>query len=276
MPLNPDFIFSANSMQDYLDCPRRFELKYLFKQAWPAIESKPVLELEHRQQLGNQFHQLVHQYLTGIPENILSATVSDADLDAWFRNFLEFIKPSKYDPCFTEFPLRMAINGFQVMSVYDLLGVSTEGILQILDWKTGEHLPKKENLAKRVQTILYPYMVLECMGSFLPQRQFSPEQIQMTYWFAVHPGKEITYTHDKDTHHSSEDFLTHLISEIQSKEPGSFDCTQNTHLCNFCVYRSLCERGKIAGNFNEMEEEEDLDQLIKKIDFDDQDEIAFS
>ena len=32
-----DFIFSAHNLQDYLDCPRRFELKYILKQPWPAI-----------------------------------------------------------------------------------------------------------------------------------------------------------------------------------------------------------------------------------------------
>jgi hypothetical protein len=66
MPDNAAFVFSANSLQDYQDCPRRFELKYLLKQSWPAVESEPVLEFEHKVQLGSQFHQLVYQYLNGI------------------------------------------------------------------------------------------------------------------------------------------------------------------------------------------------------------------
>ena len=48
MPLADNFIFSANNLQDYLDCPRRFELKYILKQNWPAITSQPVLEMENR------------------------------------------------------------------------------------------------------------------------------------------------------------------------------------------------------------------------------------
>jgi len=275
MPINPDFVFSANSLQDYVDCPRRFELKYLLNQAWPAIESKPVLEFEHHLLLGNQFHQLVHQYLSGIPENVLNSSIVDADLAEWFRNFLEFFTPIKLERFFVEFSLRMAINQFQVVAVYDLIGNTKNGSLNIFDWKTAKHLPKRENLARRVQTILYPYLALECLGNYLPQFECPPEQVEMIYWFASHPKTNMIFKYDQEKHLSNEKFLTQLIAEIQSKEIGSFECTRDHHKCKYCVYRSLCERGKIAGDFNEMENEEDLDQVIEKIDFDKQDEIAF-
>jgi len=30
------FTFSQSSLQDYYDCPRRFELRYLSRLIWPA------------------------------------------------------------------------------------------------------------------------------------------------------------------------------------------------------------------------------------------------
>ena len=58
---------SQSSLQDYNDCPRRFELRYLQRLAYPAIETEPALENEKHQREGEQFHRLVQQYFIGIP-----------------------------------------------------------------------------------------------------------------------------------------------------------------------------------------------------------------
>jgi hypothetical protein len=56
---------SQSSLQDYNDCPRRFELRYLQQLAYPAIETEPALENEKHQRKANIF--------TGWPSNISSA-----------------------------------------------------------------------------------------------------------------------------------------------------------------------------------------------------------
>ncbi len=68
MTLPDDFVFTQNNLQDFVDCPRRFQLKYLLKMAWPAPISEPIEENDHLIQLGSQFHQMVHQFFLGIPE----------------------------------------------------------------------------------------------------------------------------------------------------------------------------------------------------------------
>ena len=42
--LPADFHFSQGSLQDYVDCPRRFQLRYMMKLAWPAVEAEPAVE----------------------------------------------------------------------------------------------------------------------------------------------------------------------------------------------------------------------------------------
>jgi hypothetical protein len=49
---------SQSSLQDYNDCPRRFELRYLQRLAYPAIETEPALENEKHQREGEFFHRL--------------------------------------------------------------------------------------------------------------------------------------------------------------------------------------------------------------------------
>jgi len=39
--MDVSFSFAQSSLQDYLDCPRRFQLRYVLNQPWPTID--PVL-----------------------------------------------------------------------------------------------------------------------------------------------------------------------------------------------------------------------------------------
>ncbi|MCP4541151.1 MAG: PD-(D/E)XK nuclease family protein, partial [Chloroflexi bacterium] len=66
MTLPADFQFSQASLQDYVDCPRRFQLRYVLRVAWPAPEAEPVLENERYLQQGAAFHRLVHQHALGL------------------------------------------------------------------------------------------------------------------------------------------------------------------------------------------------------------------
>ncbi len=55
MPLPPDFHFSQSSLQDYLDCPRRFELRYLQKVKWRLPSASPSWNRNATFCSGNNF-----------------------------------------------------------------------------------------------------------------------------------------------------------------------------------------------------------------------------
>jgi hypothetical protein len=276
MRIDPDFVFSANSLQDYLDCPRRFELKYLLKQSWPAAMSEPVLEFEHHLQLGRQFHQLAFQYLNGVPEKNLAPTLEDADLKIWFKNLLDYLHKMDFQRTFAELPVRIPIKDFHIMAVFDLLAVSKAGELFILDWKTAERIPTRDRLADRVQTWLYPYAAFEASPAIFPDIEHSVDKLHMTYLFVQHDGDNtLTFDYTQELHRQNEKRLEKLIEEISQKDAGSFELTDEKRRCKYCNYYSLCERGLSAGDFRDEEREVDLDQVIQQIDFETQDEIAF-
>ena len=76
--LPASFNFSQSSLQDYFDCPRRFQLRYIEHLIWPAVETEPVLENERRQQEGQLFHRMVQQHLVGLPVEKLTRLANSA------------------------------------------------------------------------------------------------------------------------------------------------------------------------------------------------------
>jgi hypothetical protein len=66
------FTFSQFSLQDYYDCPRRFQLRYIEQLKWPAVETEPVLENERHQQEGQLFHRMVQQHQIGLSDGKLA------------------------------------------------------------------------------------------------------------------------------------------------------------------------------------------------------------
>lgn len=79
---------SQSSLQDYVDCARRFQLRYVDRLAYPAIESEPALENEQHQREGEFFHRLAQQYLVGIPSEQVSKLANTPNLQRWWENFL--------------------------------------------------------------------------------------------------------------------------------------------------------------------------------------------
>ena len=87
------FTFSQSSLQDYSDCPRRFQLRYIEQLLWPAVETEPVLENERRQQEGQHFHRMVQQHLIGLPAETLARLANSPTLSRWWGNYLNAIDP---------------------------------------------------------------------------------------------------------------------------------------------------------------------------------------
>lgn len=279
MKLN-SFSFSQSSLQDFVDCPRRFELRYLLKQAWPAIQSEPVQEQEQRMEAGRRFHELVYQHQIGLPEQQLSASILEPTLRAWWENYLQ-------DPILSQIPglrkveyeLSAPFAGQRITAKYDLLGIEAGEKCVILDWKTGLRRPKSKTLRERIQSRLYPFLLVEA-GAFLNHgNPFLAEQIEMIYWFTEAPQEPEHIYYDSKKFQIDREDLGSLIKQIETLEKGQFPLTSHENACKFCEYRSLCDRGVNAGDFSEAEENqvgETGDQINSiQIDFDQIGEIAF-
>lgn len=282
MKLPEGFIFSQSSLQDFTDCRRRFQLRYLQHLAWPAVESEPVLEAERTQQRGALFHRMVQQHLLGVPAERLASMIDDEALGRWWANYLAYYQDSSGFQNLTgpgrlypEISLSAALNGYRLEAKYDLVAVGPDGRAVIYDWKTGRQRPKRPWLAGRLQTRLYPYLLVRAGVQLNDGRTLLPEQVEMIYWFAEHPGQPERFAYSLPSYQEDEATLSDLIGTIQRLGEDDFPLTSDLRRCVYCIYRSLCERGARAGNLDEAETETVLEEPGLGIDFEQIGEIEF-
>ncbi len=271
--LPEDFVFSQSRLQDYVDCPRRFDLRHLQQLRYPAPEVDDMLEFEHRMTQGERFHHLVHQHLIGISADILSKRIQDNEVKSWFDTYLQNGLDDVPTTRYPERTLTVRLGEYALLAKFDLVAIG-EKVL-IIDWKTSRKLPKREWLADKLQTIVYRYVLAKGGTHLNGGKAIAPEQIEMRYWYADHNGETIAFLYDTAQFKQDEVYLLGLVDEIV--ERTEFPLTEDTQHCQFCTYRSLCNRGKEAGSLMEWKlgdyDEADLDDF--EIDIDQIAELEF-
>lgn len=265
---------SQSSLQDYNDCPRRFELRYLQQLAYPAIETEPALENEKHQREGEYFHRLVQQYFIGIPADQISKLANTDNLQRWWNNFTnssDLTNLRDLSGLKTEITLSAPLGAFRLIAKYDLIA-SDGNKFFIYDWKTYRKRPKSEWLAIRWQTRVYRALLVQAGAHFNGGKPIQPEQIEMLYWFSEFPNDPARFTYQADQFKRDWDALTRFAEDIKSA--SNYPKTDDTTRCLYCPYRSYCNRGSRAGDALDAELETEAEELFD-INFEQIGEIEF-
>jgi CRISPR/Cas system-associated exonuclease Cas4 (RecB family) len=252
MAISPSFTFSQSSLQDFTECPRRFQLRYIEQLKWPAMESEPALENERRQQEGQLFHRLVQQYRIGLPADKLTPLASTSSLRRWWDNYLRFDFHLDKAVQFTELALSAPVGQFRLVAKFDLV-VLKDGKATIYDWKTSTKRPRDEWMAVRLQTRVYRALLVQAGAYLNDNKPFEPEQVEMIYWYADYPDEPARFPYNAAQFKRDWDGLTALVNEIAHHRV--FQMTDEEKKCAYCPYRSYCNRGVEAGRDAEIESE---------------------
>jgi len=281
---------SQSSLQDYNDCPRRFELRYIQQLSYPAIETEPALENEKHLQEGEYFHRLAQQYLIGIPSEQIGRLANTPNLQRWWANFLDFggltssprgtrivpeggrVKGKDFKSLHPEIALSAPLGKFRLLAKYDLIGLANDNKVYIYDWKTYRKRPKNEWLHARWQTRVYRALLVKAGAHLNRGRPFEPEQIEMIYWFTDFPSEPARFDYKADQFKRDWEALTRLAEEISTA--SDFPLTDDRLKCSYCPYRSYCNRGARAGEAADAELETEAEELFD-INFEQVGEIAF-
>lgn len=274
MKFPSDFAFSQNNLQDFVECPRRFELRYLLRQPWPAVQSQPVLEHEQHLRRGEIFHQMVQQHQIGLPVPQISTQAYDQTLLGWWEDYLGSQPQPLPEHRFIEHMLQTTHGGYRFIAKYDLIAIQPGEKMIIVDWKTGRRKPPRRILSRRIQTRLYPFLLWKCSSAFDKNISYSPEQIEMIYWFTADPLSPELFQYSQNQADLDGEYLLELTRQVEHYNQTMFPLTSQEQRCSLCVYRSLCNRGVAAGNLNE-EMDNEVDEVNLDIAFDQIGETEF-
>ena len=106
------------------------------------------------------------------------------------------------------------------MAKYDLIAAES-GRVVVVDWKTGKHRPGSPWLARRLQTRVYPFVVVEAGSSALDMTGILPEQVSMVYWFAEYPHQSEWLQYGASAHQENRMYLTDLVRCISARRAGA-------------------------------------------------------
>jgi len=292
--LPPTFSFSQSSLQAFEDCPRRFWLAYVEQLPWPAVEASPIQEHEATRRLGERFHRLVQRSEIGMASEQVGAAL-ELPLAGWFDAYLAH-RPPDLPNAVREIERVLSIpyrrdgdtapetTPFRLAAKYDLIAAERNGRAVIVDWKTAKRRGDPSALRHRMQSIVYPYVLVEASAG-LPWGPVRPEQVEMRYWFTAAPSQPITLRYDAAQHAANHARLQRLLDVILGSSsaahfPKVADTpTHRRRFCAFCIYRSRCDRGAAAGDLNDLDDAEDFFaiDIEKALEFtlDDVEELAF-
>lgn len=287
--LPSDFVFSQSNLQAYVDCPRRFWLTYVRQLPWPAVEAGPVQEQEYVMRLGESFHRAVQRAEIGITPEVIAARLEDP-LDLWFAAYLQH-RPNDLPTSIVEVesilttPFQTDADSpiFRLAAKYDLLAIEPGERAIIVDWKTTRRRTDPIRLRRRLQSQVYPYLVVEASAR-LPWGPLTPEQVEMRYWFTAEPDNPVSLRYDTQQHEANRQYLQRLVGQILAGQseadfPKIPDTDANRNrVCAYCTYRSRCDRGIFAGFLDESVDAEEMflePETDLEISLDDVQEIAF-
>lgn len=271
------FSYSQSNLQDFTDCERRFLLRHIQRLNYPAPQSEPIRSFERHMQQGSAFHHLVHQHLSGVSLADLQRALPDEQVADWFSAYLAHGLTALPNQRHSEIALTAPLGSARLIAKYDLIAIEPGQRAVIVDWKTSLRKPPRETLARRLQTVVYPYL-LAVAGAHLNDGQpIPPEHISMIYWFANDPTHPEVFTYDRVAFDHATARLTALAADIESRpdEADAFPKTEDERRCAFCTYRTLCGRGFQAGDILTTDIDTEGQDFTIDLIFDQIAEIAF-
>lgn len=263
--IEPGHLFSQHSLRTYQRCPRRFLLKYIDRQPWPAPGRDDLETYRCHLEAGRIFHEWVARRLLGIraPAHDFSAHPS---LETWWAAFERFeLDELPGHRREVELPLVVPLGDHRLYARYDLLALDEDGGAVVMDWKTLGRVPPSDTLRRALQTRVYLYALVKASAVITGGRPLAAESASMVYWFAeTETSVDIAYSQQAYAH--DEQVLLGLVSRIASATREEMVRTSDLSQCAFCGYRTLCEREaqrgvEVAEGWLQEDLDFELDQL---------------
>lgn len=262
--MNDTLLLSRGKLTTFLECRRRFQLRYLDGAAWPAAPL--AVADEARLGLGQQFHQLAQRHFLGLP--VETATIADQTLRGWWLTFEKYKPKLPHGRTLPELTLTIPIGKHLLHGRFDLLVIGEKNgtpFAQLYDWKTGRP-PDETTLRYDWQTRLYLAMLAEGGTALWGEGHNSlpADQISITYWYVTAPDEPRVITYNQTWHEQNWAEISAIVAQIEAQqvEGGVWSLTEDRSQCRVCAYQALCGRQEVGTAVSVLADEETTDDFM--------------
>ena len=242
---------SYSQINTFKTCPRYYKLKYILK-----IPTSPTAALS----FGSSMHATMRDFysqvekgekptakliLALLDKNWINEGYSTRSHERKMRSrgeiYLKNYLKKEFDP--SNLPIALE-EDFSVPLILpherplriggrmDRVDINENGILEIVDYKTGERIPSQRDVDKDLQLTFYALA-----ATLIREKPFekSPEEIKLSLYYFDKQEKISTRRTKKEL----EDAIKEIFEWRKKIENSNFECA-NTYMCKNCEYKSLC------------------------------------
>ncbi|MGH4119622.1 PD-(D/E)XK nuclease family protein [Clostridium sp.] len=227
--------YSQNLLNTFDKCPLKFKIKYLDNVRWKkdSINNEDYYE---NMNMGLDFHLICQRYFSNIPVNI---NKSNSELINWYNSLKEKFLISDENIYLTEYEIKMRKDDIRIQAKYDLIVIRPNNKIEIWDWKTENRKLDYKEVCKRMQAIIYMYILgersLEVFDKEIPL-----ENITMNFWQPQFEEDIITINYTESIHKIHEEKIMELICRLDNYDFGSdFNKELYSKHCKYCEFAGV-------------------------------------
>ncbi|GCD13084.1 PD-(D/E)XK nuclease family protein [Clostridium tagluense] len=227
--------YSQNLLNTFDKCPFRFKIKYLDNIRWKkdSISDEDYYE---NMNMGLDFHLIAQRYFSNIPVVIND---SNTELLHWTNSLREKFTILDENIYLPEYEIKMRKDNIRIQAKYDLIIIKPNNKIEIWDWKTENRKLDYKEVSKRMQAIVYMYILGERSLEIF-DRDICSENISMKFWQPQFKEDIITINYSESKHRINEEKIMQLTRRLDNYD---FSLDFNIEL-----YSKQCKYCEFAGN----------------------------
>lgn len=249
-------VYSHSRLSVFENCPLQYRLRYVDKVKTDEPETIEAF-------MGSRVHETLEKLYRDLRlsrMNTLEELLSFYN-DAWYKNYYDDIRivkagytPMNYrdtgEKCIREYYARylpfndgktlgleqiinIDIEGYKLKGFIDRLSSSSDGIYEIHDYKTSQHLPLQQHFDSDKQLALYQIGVQDMFGD--------AGEVNLIWHYLVF-DREIRSRRTLHDLLKLKSDIVKLIETIEhAEEEYNFQAVES-RLCDWCEYQALCPK----------------------------------
>lgn len=231
--------YSQNLLNTFDKCPLKFKIKYLENLRWKkdSIDNEDYYE---NMNMGLDFHLICERYFSNIPVGV----DNNNELMNWFNSLRDKFTILDENIYFTEYEIKMKKDNIRIQAKYDLIIIKPNNKIEIWDWKTENRKLDYKEVCKRMQTIVYMYILGESSLEIF-DKDIPLENISMNFWQPQFKDDIITINYSENNHRIHEEKIMDITRSLDNFD-FNFDFNSELYStqCKYCEFggsKKVCD-----------------------------------